>query len=68
MYGIFDLILWLARMFFALLAPYWRDLVVALAALAVAGCTLVCVPGRTNWTVQAGQGGTAATAETPSER
>lgn len=68
MYGIFGLILWLARVFLALLAPYWRDLVVALAAVAVAGCTLVYVPARTTWTVQAGQGGTAATAETPSER
>lgn len=61
MYGLFDVALWLARVVFALLRLYGIDLAAVLATLLVAGCTLVYVPARTTWTVQAGEQGAAAT-------
>lgn len=67
MYGVFDLFLWLTRVLFALLKGYGLDLAAVLAALLVSGCTLVYVPADTRWTVQAGDGGTAASLERQKE-
>lgn len=63
MYGIFDTFIWACRVALALLLGNWREVVTILAALFVAGCTLVYVPADTRWTVQAGDGGTAAALE-----
>ena len=67
MYGIFDLVLWLARVFLALLKPWVPDLVAALLVAGLAGCTLVYVPANTRWVVQAGEHGTAASLERQKE-
>lgn len=68
MYGLFDLLLWFFRVLFAFMGVYWRDLLAGLAALLIAGCTLVYVPADTRWTVQTGDGGTAATVVSEKEK